>query len=240
MVDRVSFSGYVGLRRLRAGAHIEFSTFGALTGNVVVRTLEGEKPSDAHGILLPQFCSRPTPRFETTKLGEQSIYTLAGSSVGMRSAVDLYLAEHRPGAMRRYKMDGKIMTGVMTVADMPTKRQTIDLIVHQDVYPGAEPRLGAYDTVPRGIVTTLNAPAREIDRLPFQETVRPMAGGIGGARLNHVARYEEMLAHVCEKMGWDAGAFRGYRLDVEYPFYGGQYMIGFDLPDGPDCPSSTG
>lgn len=233
-VDRATFSAYVGLRRLRPGAYIGFTTVSATTPGSTVQTLDGTAPDGGHSILLPQFCSKPTPRFEVNRYGPHTRYSLVGSDIGVSAAVQLVMAELRRGAMRRYRQpDGTRMSGVMNTTDIPMKRQTTDIFIHRDVYPGSQPEFGVFDTVPRGLATALDDPAREIDRIPFEESVRPLAGGLEHAGLAHLPGYTDMLGYVCERLGWERAAFRGYRLDVLYPVYGAQYMIGFAVPAMP-------
>ncbi len=231
MVDRATFSAYVGLRRLRPGAHIGFSTISATSPTSVVQTIDGGSPDTGHSILLPQYCSKPTPRFEVHRFGTHTRYSVAGSDVGVSAAVQLVMAELRRGAMKRFRQpDGRSMSGVMNTTDIPMKRQTTDIFLHRDVYPGSLPEFAVFDTVPRGLATALDDPAREIDRIPFEESVRPLVGGLEHAGLAHVPEYMDMLGSVCRKLGWDPSEFRGFRLDVLYPVYGAQYMIGFALP----------
>lgn len=233
-VDRATFSAYVGLRRLRAAAYIGFGTLSASSPNSTALTLDGHRPDGLNSILLPQYCSEPTPRFAVQPFNGWTFYSVTGAHVGLRSAIDLVMAELRPGAMRRYRQaDGRIQSGVMNLPDLPMKRQTTDVFVHRDIYPNSPPGIAVYDTVPRGLASGLDDPAREPDRIPFAEQIRPISGGLRHAAVGHLPRYVDMLEHVCGKLGWDPAAFRGYRLDVAYPVYGAQYMIGFALPDAP-------
>lgn len=233
-VDRATFSAYVGLRRLRADAHIGFATVSGTTPGSAALTLDRVPTDGLHSILLPSYCSEPIPKFEVGTFGTQTRYSVAGEDVGMGAAVELVMAELRPAAMKRYRLpDGRSMSGVMNTTDIPMKRQVTDIFLHRDVYPGSRPQLGVFDTVPRGLATALDDPAREADRLPFEESIEPIEGGLSESDVPALPRYVEMLRHVCERLGWDAGAFRGLRLDVEYPVYGGQYMIGFELPEAP-------
>lgn len=234
LVDRATFSAYVGLRRLRAAAHIGFATTSATTPTSSVLTLDGLPPDDLNSILLPDFCSVPVPRFAVTRYGSTTHYSLEGAHVGLRAAFDLVMAEHRPGAMRRYQLaDGRKMNGVANMPDLPMKRQTTDIYVHRDLYPEGEPVFAVYDTVPRGMPTSMADPAREIDRIPFAESLALLPGGMSEPSLPHLPGYLSMLTHVCGKLGWNPDAFRCYRLDVLYPIYGAQYMIGFNLPEQP-------
>jgi hypothetical protein len=78
-------------------------------------------------------------------------------------------------------------------------------------------------------------PEREYDKLVTHETIRELPGGLAGARLAHVPRYVEMLEYVYEQVGWDRKRIRGYRLDIQFPVYGAQYMMGFRIPERGPC-----
>lgn len=238
--DRATFSAYLGLRRLRPAAHIGFTTISTSTTGAPVLTLDGTPPDDVYSILLREYCSQPPPRFNATHSGQTTLYSVSGDNVGLRSAVDLVMAEHRPSAMRRFiEEDGRRISGVINSPDLPMKRQTTDIFLHRDVYPDATPNFGVYDVVPRGMVPGIDEPTREMDRLPFRETLHPIEGGMlaaGDESMSHIPRYVQMLRHICAKLGWNPAEFRGFRLDVQYPVYGGQYMIGFPLPPRPTTP----
>lgn len=234
MVDRTTFSAYLGLRRLRAAAPIGFSTVSVTTPTSPVLTLDGHVPDGVHSILLPQFCSQPPPEFQVSTFGTHARYSVAGSRVGLSSAVDLVMAEHRPGAMKRYRQpDGRKTSGVMNLPDIPMKRQTTDIFLHKEVYPSSSPSFAVYDTVPRGMAGSLDDPARQVDRVLFEESVQSISGGLLQAELPHFPRYLDMLRFCCDKLGWKPADFRCFRLDVFFPVYGAQYMIGFDIPDAP-------
>jgi hypothetical protein len=114
----------------------------------------------------------------------------------------------------------------------PAKRLQFDVFVHADVYPGAEPELRVYDTAGAG-PADVNDPARDIDLLDVAETIRPLGRGLAGLRSPDVPCGPELAACVHERMGWDAGAFRGWRVRVDYPIYGSQVCMAFPVPAPP-------
>lgn len=231
-VDAATVTGTFGLRRMQPGARIGFSTHSAEEGSVL--TLDRKPFGGPDTTLIPEFCSDPPPRFEMHRSGDTVSYWVAGDEVGLTSSVDIVLGEYEPAAMRRYfEPGGQGMTGLIVIPDTPSKRKTIDLFIHRDLYADAFPQLAVYDTVPRGQVLRFNDPLREPDRIRFEETVRPI-GSVAGARLSHIPRYLEMIEHTCGKLGWDPGAFRCFRLDITYPVYGAQYMLGLALPQAPE------
>ncbi|MGH7131035.1 MAG: hypothetical protein ACREJO_03725 [Phycisphaerales bacterium] len=233
-VDRVSLQGHFGQRRLRPKVGIGFWTASMMRPDQVPLTLSGEPCDGPMSAWLPEFCSAPSLRFEVARADGVQFYWVEGEEVGLRSAVDLVMAEYRPGTMKRYRRDDGVRdTGVFDVMDCPTRRLTLDVFVHKDVYAGVTPELAIYDAAVFGLVRGSGDPVREHHRLRMIESIQPIVGGLAHAGLGHVARYIEMLEYVCAKRGWDPGAFRGYRLDVQYPVYGAQYVVKFELPQAP-------
>lgn len=231
-VDRATLMCELGLRRSRPDARIVIGVGTVAKSDASMMTLEGRPCEAPLGTFLPQFCTSPLPRFEAHMLEGMLFHFIAGQDVGMRSAVDLVTAERRNKVYPLYWENGAPRyRGPSYGVDTPGKRLTIDLFVHRDVYPGIQPQLWMYDTAVRGLVREFNDPSREHDKIPTRDALHELHGGLAGARLPHVPRYTEMLEHVYGTLGWNAAEFRGYRLDVRYPPYGAQYMMGFKLPE---------
>jgi hypothetical protein len=152
----------------------------------------------------------------------------------MRSAVDLVMADQRRAALPLLWEPGTPhVRGPAYTTDTPVKRMTLDAFVRRDVFPGVSPGMWIYDTAARGNIRRCEDPTREHDRLHMQESIRELPAGLASARLSHVPRYVEMLEYLYGTLGWDPSHFRGYRLEVQYPVYGAQYMIGFRIPEKP-------
>jgi hypothetical protein len=232
-IDSVTVNCDFGLRRVRPDARIMIGSGGVTTAASAMTTLAGEPIHGPLGALLPEFSTSPPPRLEVTE-SEGFVYYMAGAEVGMRSAVDLVLADRLNRSLPRYAQPGMPpVRGLAHYTDTPAKRMTVDVFLHSHVYPGVPPQYAVYDIVGRGIVRLFDDPAREHDRLNLHDTIRPLPIGLAGARLPHVPRYVDILRHVYDAVGWDPAEFRGYRLDVQYPVYGAQYIIGFRLPEKP-------
>jgi hypothetical protein len=231
-VDRVSVVCNLGLRRTRPNGRIEYWTaeFGARDNAHV--TLDGHPLDDPRSMLLPEFCTQPLPRFDVTESEGTISYVVAGEEVGLSSAVDLVVASKMPGGMKRFvESGGPDMAGVFFATDTPLDRGTLDVFVHKDLYPQSAPEIVAYDIVPRGVVRKFHDPSRRKDRIELHETVRSLGTGIASARLPHMPRYLSLLESVCAKLGRDPSDFRGHRVDVQFPIYGAQYMMGFRLAE---------
>lgn len=230
--DTALLAGLLGLRRLRPGATVQYSSV-LHEPEHTHATLSGERVEGDQGPLLREFCSPASVEIATRVEGDRVHYTLADNGVGPKSAVDLWLAEfyarnhprwRRPGAgPRRF---------FYATAEQPARTLIFDMLVHEDVWPGADPELVIYDTTVNG-VADVNDPTRNIDRIDLAETVQPLGRGLSGYRASEVPNYLDLLRYVCRKMSWDENRFRAYRCRIHYPFYGSQVCMVFDPPAAP-------
>ncbi len=233
-IDRVALHCDFGLRRTRPDARIVIGigNLGGLPYDTL--TLDGQPAKGPLGTLLREFSTSPLPDFDTHHVNGMAYYFAAGRDVGMKSALDLALADRKHADMDRYWLPGKgRTTGLALAVDTPIKRLTMDVFMHKDLFTSAVPQLYVYDTACRGWVHTFDDPAREHDRLHAIETIRELPAGLNGAAISHVPRYVEMLEHIHKSVGWNPSHFRAFRLDVHYPMYGAQYSIGLQLPERP-------
>lgn len=233
-VDRVLLVAELGLRRLRLGARIGFTTSTTGSNQGATRTLDGAPSEGRQSVLLPQFCTNPLPRLEVSKTENTTFYWVAGDDVGLRTSVDLVSAERRLAGLRRYRApNGTRTTGIFLSPSTPTKRISLDLFLHKDVYQNAAPALSVYDIIPQGALRAFNDPERAHDRIQTTESIRQLGHGLINTHLSHAPRYVEMLEHVHGKLALNPDDFRGYRLDVQYPICGAQYIVSFDYPEPP-------
>jgi hypothetical protein len=100
-----------------------------------------------------------------------------------------------------------------------------DAVVHESLIKG-EPALYVYDTAFDGIAN-VNDRARDIDRMDLCEQIQPLGKGIEKFRIAEAPWYSDLLAQVCQKLGWNGDALRGYRSRIDYPLYGSQVAIAF-------------
>ncbi len=230
-VDCAALTGEFGIRRSRPGSTIILGV-GSPTRESSPLALDGRPCEGPMGMVLPQFSSSPLPSIEVHKLGSSLFHCVAGQDVGMRSAVDLVVADRSNRLFPRTRRPGgSALVGPAYGVDTPSKRITVEVHVHRDVYPGVRPELEVYDTSLRGVVTKCNDASRTFDRMHTRDTIHELVGGPAANRLPHIPRYVEMIEHLYTTVGWDPTQFRSYRLDVQYPMYGSQYLFGFRLPD---------
>lgn len=104
-----------------------------------------------------------------------------------------------------------------------------DVLLHEDVFPGAEPRLDIYDTGYDGIAN-VNDPKRDIDRVDVQESIEFLGRDMRKLYAPEVPRYSDMLEHLTRTHGWDPARYRAYRTRIQYPVYGWQVCMSFERP----------
>lgn len=225
--DLLMFGAIVGLRRLRPGAVLRFTT---LTNNRPEAT-QHELNERVRGILLDEFCSPSPARVEARQEGPRVHYVLQGDDVGPTSAADLFMAEFHPDQHARTQTDAARRAWLSGLADQPVRTQIVDVLLHRDVWPGSDPELRIYDTVINGIVRGADK-HREIDRLDLAESVQSLGQGLARFRASEIPNYVEALRTVCARRGWNGNDFRGYRCRIDYPFYGSQVCMLFELPPG--------
>lgn len=237
-IDNAMIEGHLGIRRIWPGSQILFSdaVFGASSQ---LRTLAGDPISSGQETLVPNFSTSPLPKFKHHAAGTISYNSVLSQDIGLRSAVDLVRAMYRTSSHSRYRRPGKNATsGMIEVLEFPAKRLTLDVFVHESLYPNTTPELGVYDTSSDGIAM-YNDPAREHDRMHTHEVIRPIGNGFTQAKLTHIPRYVEMLQYVSDTCRLNPREYRGYRLDVQYPVHAAQYTIAFRKADPPEESSAT-
>lgn len=235
MIDIVWINGLQGLRRLVPGAAVKFATRRLAPKNGeperTPRTLGGDPVENIAGLLLPGFCSTPTPVLNVHHAGEVVHYTLGGNRFGPGAGVDVVMGEVNRSELRRGpRPDGRRMY-VFAEVSQPARLLHFDAFMHTSLWPSTSPALHLYDTAFEGVADPNNR-ARDIDRLDTLETIQPLPRGVDGARTSEVRRYAELLREVCARMGWDASAFVGSRCRIDYPIYGTQATMVFDPPGG--------
>lgn len=232
--DRAGIYGVSRLRRLRAGAPMRLfggSSIAPPPGSERL-SLDGEPTHKTRmPPLLPDFCSSPTPEFDVKLEGNCFCYTLKGDRVGLSSVADVFFADVMRRRHPMYKGVSPRPAVAGSVSDFPVRAQIVDVLVHEEVWPGIDPKLRIYDTSGRGLADATDS-SRDTDRLDTFESIQRMGTDLSGFRIKDVARYSEMIQFVCDRLGWESTRFRGYRCRVEFPIPGTQVMMVFQPPTG--------
>lgn len=233
-LDLVWLMGYFGLVRLRPGGRMGFGTKRYVETGETPRTpltLDGVPGEFPVGYRLDEFCHAPAAAIKTRLVGEYAHYELDGHRIGPNSEVDLILAELNRSELpscvprasgRKAHFSAEIST--------PTRSLIFDAFVHKDVYQRQAPELRLYDRS-AGATGDINDPQNELHRLDLAESVLPLGSDPANFRADSIASYSELTREVFERVGWNAGDFRGFRAAIDYPLLGSQTALVFDPPE---------
>jgi len=224
-----------GLRRLRPGVPVLFSTRGRVDGSKAQQpsNLAGEPADSVAGIVLPEFSSDPVPEFDTQIVESSTHYLLKNNGFGSSHAVDLVSCEVIRSAISRYQKPGLVgQSTASSVIQMPSQTMHYDLLIHEDLFPGQTPDLFIYDGAVRGPANPINR-LRDIDRMDLLVNLEKLGMGLQRFASPIVPRYHQLLTHVFGELGIDADRLRGFRVTCDYPMYGSQFTMSFNTPDPP-------
>lgn len=227
-VDLACLQGMYGLRRLRPDVVVKFGTRRLAHGDDPRRptNLDGEPAADGlFSVRLDEFCPvRPGP-LEARRYGDDVLYTLGETGFGPQSAVDVVVGE-----VNRAELPAEVEPGRLRfffhLVGTPTRRALLDLFVHRDLLGSGAPELVVYDTTCEG-PANVNERVRDVDRIAVGEAIESLGHGPDALRGSGVPRYGELVGTACEKLGWDLGDLRGYRVAMEHPLVGMQICMVF-------------
>lgn len=234
--DTVAIRSYLALRRVRPGASVNLGVHSEvsapLPNHTPPCTLDEQPITDLNDLLLMEFCSGPSVRLTLRQSGNNAHYLLDWQdAVGQTSSRDVVIAEYRQNLYRRFRTpeDERTKVGIVDGLVIPAKVFYCDLLLHEDVYPGREPKLRILELGEYGYAE-VNDDSRDVDVLDVNEHITPLGRGIDSFRAADIPNYIELLNHACKKRGWDPKKFRGYRARIQFPVYGTQIQLAFELP----------
>lgn len=234
-LDLVWVSGLIGLQRLRPGASVKLATrrMGPKLDGRRPVTLDGRPIEGLHDALLEGFSSEPQADVEVHAVGDVVHYTLKSRGFGPADARDIVLAEVNYDEMPRQYDAGDGRQGFMFAEiSLPAKCLQFDVILHDDVFRGSDPRLRIYDTAFEGVADA-NDRARDVDQFELMESVDSLGATVERIGSTCVPQYGNMIRHVFDLLKWDRRAYRVFRCKIDYPVYGTQTVMCFDLPRRP-------
>ncbi|MEZ6015965.1 MAG: hypothetical protein R3F49_12675 [Planctomycetota bacterium] len=230
-VDLCCIQARTGIIALRAGTGIKFVTERVMYSRPERHplSLEGDElNATAHGARLDAFCDGLPAELEVAHHGDRFQYILRTPGFGPHASADFVLAEVNRAEFSY--MEPRASQGGATfftqLLQLPSRYGVLDVIVHRDLAPTAEPELHLYRNFGEAQACPYD-PLREVDRIEPLEDVQRVRGEVADQRLAGFARYGEMLEHVRARLGWDFSDALLYRAQLEYPVPGTQLSLVF-------------
>lgn len=235
--DELAVYGVHRLRRLRTDLPTLLggrNLTPALSGGAVSlarETLQSEALNpNGFATALQSFCSQPLPELRIEEVDGQLLYTLPGNELGGVDELSLIFASIEKHASPRCRTEEQEHADHRFVPRNPSQNLLLDVFLHRDVWPRAEPTLLVARS---GTARARDRESGHVDLLDMMESVQSLGYGARAARTNLFPRYPELLDHVHGQMGWKSEDFRLYRCHVRYPIVGLWYSVAFPLPDPP-------
>lgn len=204
-----------GLRRLRADAPILVERVRSGTGPASVQPVDPDAFKRHGAALLPEFCSRPTPKLLQEPQADgwkQSL--LADNRVGRSSTVDLVfgkVALESPGDDDSEGFEPAIRSTTTFVT--PAELAVIDILVPRSAMP-VKPWVKIYST--SDVFKRVRGTA-EVPVLPLAVPIVHEPDGLRALGHRAVPNAEAIVRHAGAKMGWVLEDFALYRVQLEYP-----------------------
>ena len=230
--DTVEIEALYGCRRVRPSASMQMLTQNLAPGRqgYTVLGLNGQAVTSVQDIVLPEFSNANLGTMETHQRGILTQTIVRDLPLGKTAGTDLVTAMlfRRLHHGTRSPNDPPT-SGVAATAEPPSADLVLDVLLHDEVWSDLKPELRIFDTAVRGS-THPDDPVRQADRFEMLESVVFLGRGTAAFRVAEIPRYVELIEHVCNRFGWDAQRFRGYRCKIRYPVYGSEISLSFPLP----------
>jgi hypothetical protein len=223
----------LGLRRLRPGVAMMFHGYRMIADQNVYagasRKALDPKAVERYGThVLPEFCSKPLPEFETISLeGGWKTVNVRSDGVGRQSAVNLCLGDISYGVPPTQTAEGQIQQFGSWIP-FPTRVHLWDCLLHRPSLGDTMPDFMLFRPRPGDSVDQMTAGGLH---LPVRERFVKLGSGLDAVQTPDVPRYPAMLETATEALRWNPDEFDIYRLRLEYPALGTQSRIYFTVPE---------
>ncbi len=212
-IDLALVRGMVGFRRLRAAGNWPLVTLRSYGVQGKITPIDPATQAD-EAPLLKEFCSQANPPIRSVVVGGETRFEMEAGPVGKSASLTTVFGWRLPAAAP-IEGDGPDEVGEHFFRlDLPSERVQYDLLIHRDIVFPEGPKAFLYNLMPGHTAYPLSH--QEDYSLPLPEKVLQL-GESPHLTSPSIPKYRAILESVCERSGWDLGAFRAFRLEVCYP-----------------------
>lgn len=176
------------------------------------------------GGLVREFSSDPPPLALMKNEASVSAFVVDPQR-SSRERVDVFLSRYAK-EMTHPRLDEPPDVATISLMQFPVRTLVHDVWLSRDLTALTVPRAQAYYTIPKD---PMAIEQNWMDRMPGAPAVTLLGQGLSGAACRSYARQQELIGAVCARVGWNPRDFVGYRIEVEYPLYGGMYLFHADF-----------
>lgn len=230
--DAVVIDGAVGIRRLRPNVplKVRYDEFPPFPGLPVAAALESA--SVAVPLDWRPFAANPPAQLRSYGEPPSRYFVLDAHDAGPQAMVDLFGAwYHARGRARSIVAENGYRRCILVLPDIPAQTLVFDAVLHEDVYPGAEPELSVFRVHSDGPAHP-DDPRRQGDRIAVAEHIEFLGRDLRRLHVQEWPGYADYLVQLIAALGWNPAAFRAYRCRIQYPVPDWQVAMAFQPPAG--------
>lgn len=238
--DVLAIRGFYGVRRIRESVPWRVSRVYAVDDAGEIRTTFDREPIDVDAAADPRgdglplvraFCTSPMPEFRRVHRARGvDDYLLNDDRLGNAGQFTCVVGEILREAEPRYRDARHNVLSLNANLRTPCERLVMDVLIHRDLFSRYEPSAAIYCDA---FMRDPSEPFQPWDRMPMDETITPLGGGIAAVFTRDVPRYTELLSIALGRAGWDSEAFNAHRLCLAYPPVPTTVTVVHPLPERP-------
>ncbi|MGV6815469.1 MAG: hypothetical protein ACWA5W_10755 [Phycisphaerales bacterium] len=219
-IDIATIHGTSGLRRLRPDTPIQ------LNYGIPPKNKFEDRSYETLDFDLSQFYSnQPAPLDEIEHSGQMINHFTPQGAGGKEAVFDMIASLFVPKGLPKISPPERTRRGSSVIPDVPVTKLIIDHFVHRDVFTPSDPDLFVYFTKGTG-KADIDDSKWDQNRVRTDDDVLAINSDYASLNIDEIPNYSKMVAHVCQQHQYDLSAYRVYRLEVSYPVFGFQYMVG--------------
>ena len=235
-VDLALINGFIDLRRLKPDVAWPLfrrqiwdaeGTTSAVTGQPIDPSCSADEVP-----LLRAFCSPELPELIIERSETEILYELPAGPVGRTGELTCVYGSLIRSVGSQYADADETICEIGSNLKMPVELMQKDLLIHESLGWAMNPRADLYSQLEGRPVRGRSR--RGSTRLTLEAGVHELGRGLDTMATPHVPRYRELLAYTFEQIGWDASAFRGFRLSLPHPPIPAVAMLSMDLAPRPE------
>lgn len=227
-------SGLVDLRRLRANTPWTVAWVRSWTDQGVLlppsprEPLDPRRPEGGPPVLL-DYSSSPLPRLRERK-GQNGVlrYEIFEGGVGNTSVSTCITGWVMRSGTGRWRTDDDHFGEHAVSISTPVEVVVHDLFVHKSLDFAMRPQMHLYSQLPNGPLYPFDG--LELGKMPIAEEITEL-GMPADLTTPELPRLPAMVEMACEKMGFSAKEFRGFRVRLKYPPIPTMLVMRYELPE---------
>jgi hypothetical protein len=239
VMDYAGASGFVDFRRLRPGVPWGLARkrvtddAGRTKGHMAIKPLDPDFDKPDAVPMLGEYCSHPIPKTRPVLAGDGfTEYELVEGPVGKTASITCVTGVVCRDAIPYYRTEDNRIGEHVLYLRTPAELMFFDLFVHESLPLALPPQFTMYGQLQVG--TSYPQTRRDRNVLPVSPPVDFLGSGPPIASTADIPRYQEMIDHIFQRVGWRAEEFRGYRVVLAYPPIPAAAVLSFDLPAAGD------